>query len=119
MSIIQITNLRKVYDEKTVPVHAVNGIDLSFAEGEFVAIVGPSGSGMPGTCSFSAPFVAASVAKCGASAGDLVSAISETAVSEMVISEINNACHPSAANGSWAVMIGGVKSLSSTTNQTK
>lgn len=45
MSIIQITNLRKVYDEKTVPVHAIQGIDLSFAEGEFVAIVGPSGSG--------------------------------------------------------------------------
>ncbi len=45
MSIIEIKNLRKVYDEKTVPVHAVNGIDLSFAEGEFAAIVGPSGSG--------------------------------------------------------------------------
>ncbi len=45
MSIIEIKNLKKVYDEKTVPVHAVNGIDLSFTEGEFAAIVGPSGSG--------------------------------------------------------------------------
>ncbi len=45
MSIIEIKNLKKVYDEKTVPVHAVNGIDLSFTECEFAAIVGPSGSG--------------------------------------------------------------------------
>ena len=29
----------------SVPVHAVNGVDLSFEEGEFAAIVGPSGSG--------------------------------------------------------------------------
>jgi len=45
MNIIEIKNLHKVYDENTNPVHAVNGIDLSFKEGEFAAIVGPSGSG--------------------------------------------------------------------------
>lgn len=45
MNIIEIKNLHKVYDESTHPVHAVNGIDLSFKEGEFTAIVGPSGSG--------------------------------------------------------------------------
>ena len=45
MNIIEIKNLHKVYDEDTHPVHAVNGIDLSFKEGEFAAIVGPSGSG--------------------------------------------------------------------------
>jgi putative ABC transport system ATP-binding protein len=45
MNIIEIKNLRKVYDEKTVPVNALNGVDLAFREGEFTCIVGPSGSG--------------------------------------------------------------------------
>ncbi len=45
MNIIEIKKVHKVYDEKTVPVHAVNGVSLSFKEGEFAAIVGPSGSG--------------------------------------------------------------------------
>ncbi len=45
MSIIEIKNLYKVYDESAVAVHAVNGINLQFEEGEFTAIVGPSGSG--------------------------------------------------------------------------
>lgn len=45
MSIIQITNLYKIYDDIKVPVHALNGVDLNIEEGEFTAIVGPSGSG--------------------------------------------------------------------------
>lgn len=45
MNIIEIKNLVKIYDQDTVPVYAVNGIDLSFQEGEFTAVVGPSGSG--------------------------------------------------------------------------
>ncbi len=45
MKVIEIKNLHKIYDESTVPVHAVNGIDLSFMEGEIASIVGPSGSG--------------------------------------------------------------------------
>lgn len=45
MSIIKIENLKKTYKETEVEVHAVNGIDLSFEQGEFAAIVGPSGSG--------------------------------------------------------------------------
>jgi putative ABC transport system ATP-binding protein len=45
MSIIEIKGLHKIYDEKSLPVHAVNGINLSFETGEFTAIVGPSGSG--------------------------------------------------------------------------
>jgi len=45
MSIIQIENLKKTYSETEVEVHAVNGIDLSFEQGEFAAVVGPSGSG--------------------------------------------------------------------------
>ncbi|MCG6189285.1 ABC transporter ATP-binding protein [Maribellus maritimus] len=45
MKIIEISKLQKTYDSDSVPVHAVNGVDLSFEEGEFAAIVGPSGSG--------------------------------------------------------------------------
>ncbi|MBN2597311.1 MAG: ABC transporter ATP-binding protein [Marinifilaceae bacterium] len=45
MNIIEITNLHKIYNDSEVNVHAVNGISLSFEEGEFAAIVGPSGSG--------------------------------------------------------------------------
>ena len=45
MNIIEIRNLSKVYDEKTMPVYALNGVDLSFKQGEFTCIVGPSGSG--------------------------------------------------------------------------
>jgi putative ABC transport system ATP-binding protein len=45
MKIIEIRNLSKVYDAKTIPVHALNGVDLTFREGEFTCIVGPSGSG--------------------------------------------------------------------------
>ncbi len=45
MSIIQISDLHKIYDETKVPVHALNGVDLTIEEGEFTAIVGPSGSG--------------------------------------------------------------------------
>lgn len=43
--IIKISNLSKVYNPDTVPVHAVKNIDLSIGVGEFTAIVGPSGSG--------------------------------------------------------------------------
>ncbi|QGY46628.1 ATP-binding cassette domain-containing protein [Maribellus comscasis] len=45
MKIIEISKLQKTYDSDSVPVHAVNGVELSFEEGEFAAIVGPSGSG--------------------------------------------------------------------------
>ncbi len=45
MNIIEIKNLSKVYDEKTIPVYALNGVDLAFKRGEFTCIVGPSGSG--------------------------------------------------------------------------
>lgn len=43
--IISTTGLHKIYRETKVPVHAVNGIDITFEEGEFTCIVGPSGSG--------------------------------------------------------------------------
>lgn len=43
---IDVKEIVKIYDEKGVlAVTAVDGINLSFEEGEFTAIVGPSGSG--------------------------------------------------------------------------
>lgn len=45
MSIINITNLTKIYDGAGIKVKAVDNIDLRFEKGEFAAIVGPSGSG--------------------------------------------------------------------------
>lgn len=45
MNIIEIKSVSKTYDMNTIPVQALNGIDLTFQEGEFASIVGPSGSG--------------------------------------------------------------------------
>ncbi len=45
MAIIEIKNLEKIYNPKNIPVKALNGIDLSFEEGEFTALVAPSGAG--------------------------------------------------------------------------
>ena len=42
--IIKTSNIHKTYGG-TVPVHAVRGVDLNIAKGEFTAVVGPSGSG--------------------------------------------------------------------------
>ncbi|MCH8331393.1 MAG: ABC transporter ATP-binding protein [Bacteroidetes bacterium] len=43
--VIETKDLFKIYDETTIPVHAVNGVDLQIEDDEFTAIVGPSGSG--------------------------------------------------------------------------
>jgi putative ABC transport system ATP-binding protein len=45
MKVIEIKGVHKIYNSSEVKVHAVNGVNLSFEEGEFAAIVGPSGSG--------------------------------------------------------------------------
>lgn len=45
MNIIEIKNLKKVYNDSVIEVKAIDGITLNFTEGEFTVIVGPSGSG--------------------------------------------------------------------------
>jgi putative ABC transport system ATP-binding protein len=44
-NIIESHHLSKTYNQDTIPVHAVNNVDLAVEEGEFTALVGPSGSG--------------------------------------------------------------------------
>jgi NitT/TauT family transport system ATP-binding protein len=43
--LIQIQGVKKIYQSKAGPIHALGPIDLTIREGEFVSIVGPSGCG--------------------------------------------------------------------------
>ncbi len=45
MKVIEAIGVHKTYKETEIEVHAVQGINLTFEQGEFAAIVGPSGSG--------------------------------------------------------------------------
>ncbi|HEX5624675.1 MAG TPA: ABC transporter ATP-binding protein [Saprospiraceae bacterium] len=44
-TIIDAHDLVKIYDEKTIPLYALNGVHLHIEGGEFIAVKGPSGSG--------------------------------------------------------------------------
>ena len=44
-AVIQMDDIRKVYDTGKIQVEALKGVDLEVQDGEFVAIIGPSGSG--------------------------------------------------------------------------
>ena len=43
--LISIKNVKKIYQTRTGPLHALGPIDLSVRQGEFISIVGPSGCG--------------------------------------------------------------------------
>jgi len=45
MSIVHTESLTKIYGDGSQPIPAVNAVDLTVEEGEFLAIMGPSGSG--------------------------------------------------------------------------
>lgn len=45
MELIKTENLEKIYQDNGVPVHALRGVNLSIAKGEYIVIAGPSGSG--------------------------------------------------------------------------
>src|SRR3569833_1781640 len=45
LAAVRACGLRKVYGAGETAVHALRGVDVTFARGEFTAIMGPSGSG--------------------------------------------------------------------------
>jgi len=45
MEILRTENLKKYYEQGVSPVKAIDGVNISVAQGEFVTIVGTSGSG--------------------------------------------------------------------------
>jgi putative ABC transport system ATP-binding protein len=44
-AVVQIEEIHKIYESGEVPVHAVRGVSLTIERGEFVAVMGASGSG--------------------------------------------------------------------------
>lgn len=43
--LLQVDNIKKVYNSEGTPTHALEGISFDVLEGEFLGIMGPSGSG--------------------------------------------------------------------------
>ncbi|MGI9032585.1 MAG: ABC transporter ATP-binding protein [Acidimicrobiales bacterium] len=45
MNVLETKGLRKTYESEGVPVRALRGVEMTMAEGEFIAVMGPSGCG--------------------------------------------------------------------------
>ena len=45
MTLIDIDNVKKIYDLGAEKIHALDGVSLKIERGEYIAIMGPSGSG--------------------------------------------------------------------------
>ena len=45
MSIVRLTNVKKIYPLGNTEVHAVKGVSFEISRGDFISIAGPSGSG--------------------------------------------------------------------------
>ena len=45
MSIVSVRNLQRSYQQGTITVKALRGVDLDIDDGEFTVLMGPSGSG--------------------------------------------------------------------------
>ncbi len=45
MTLIEIENVKKIYDLGAEKIHALDGVSLKIEQGEYIAIMGPSGSG--------------------------------------------------------------------------
>ncbi|NOX52723.1 MAG: ABC transporter ATP-binding protein [Gammaproteobacteria bacterium] len=43
--VVECTGLTRTYDQDSVPVYALRGVDVSIMKGDFVSLSGPSGSG--------------------------------------------------------------------------
>ncbi len=64
MEILKVENLTKVYGKGENEVRALNGVSFSVEKGDFVAIIGPSGSGNQLFCTHWAALTAPRGAKC-------------------------------------------------------
>ena len=45
MAVVECVNVRRTYQEESIPVHALRGVDFELHEGDFASLSGPSGSG--------------------------------------------------------------------------